>query len=75
MLWQDLLPGLPHPAGTDQIDQDQKVPWGYDVDYEEVKIERAVSGKPHKGKVLLAIQPHSDDIPLSAGGISSKTDG
>jgi len=31
-----------------------------------------VKGKPHKGKVLLAVQPHSDDIPLSAGGLVAK---
>jgi LmbE family N-acetylglucosaminyl deacetylase len=33
-----------------------------------VTIERANAGKPHKGKVLAAIQPHCDDIPLFAGG-------
>ncbi|HEY2934846.1 MAG TPA: PIG-L family deacetylase [Acidobacteriota bacterium] len=38
----------------------------------EVVIERAVSGKPHAGKVLAAIQPHSDDIPLFAGGTVAK---
>jgi len=53
-------------------DQDKRVPWGYDVNYEDIRIERAVEGKPHKGKVLLAIQPHSDDIPLSAGGLVAK---
>jgi len=41
-------------------------------DPEEIKIERAVPGKPHKGKVLLAIQAHSDDIPLFAGGTVAK---
>jgi len=51
---------------------DNKVPWGYDVNYSEVMIERPVKGKPHKGKILLAIQPHSDDIPLSAGGLVAK---
>ncbi len=55
-----------------QNDQSKLAPGGYDVDYEEVKIERPVKGKPHKGKVLLAIQPHSDDIPLSAGGLVAK---
>ena len=25
-------------------------------------------GQPHKGKVLAAIQPHSDDLPLFAAG-------
>jgi LmbE family N-acetylglucosaminyl deacetylase len=48
------------------------VPRGYDVDYAEVRIEKSVAGKPHQGKVLLAIQPHSDDIPLSAGGLIAK---
>src|SRR6185369_7687124 len=27
-------------------------------------IERRQSGKPHQGKVLAAIQPHCDDIPI-----------
>jgi LmbE family N-acetylglucosaminyl deacetylase len=35
-------------------------------------IERAVTGKPHTGKVLAAIQPHSDDIPIFAAGTVSK---
>lgn len=34
----------------------------------EVVVERASAGKPHKGKVLAAIQPHADDIPIFAGG-------
>ncbi len=34
----------------------------------DVVIERARSGKPHQGKVLAAIQPHCDDIPIFAGG-------
>ena len=33
-----------------------------------VFVEREESGQPHKGKVLAAIQPHSDDLPLFAGG-------
>lgn len=37
-----------------------------------VVIERAADGQPHKGKVLLAIQAHSDDIPLSAAGTVAK---
>ena len=28
-----------------------------------VTFERTVAGTPHKGKVLLAVQAHSDDIP------------
>lgn len=31
-------------------------------------IERQRAGKPHRGKVLAAIQPHCDDIPIFAGG-------
>jgi LmbE family N-acetylglucosaminyl deacetylase len=38
----------------------------------ETVIERAASGKPHAGKVLAAIQPHCDDIPLFAGGTVAK---
>ncbi len=37
----------------------------YDVD---ITIERRVPGKPHRGKMLAAIQPHCDDIPIYAGG-------
>jgi LmbE family N-acetylglucosaminyl deacetylase len=39
---------------------------------EGVFIERAASGKPHAGKVLAAIQPHTDDIPIFAGGTVAK---
>ena len=35
-------------------------------------LERAAEGTPHKGKVLLAVQAHSDDIPLMAGGVVAK---
>lgn len=38
----------------------------------EVFFERAAEGTPHKGKVLLAVQAHSDDIPLSAAGTVAK---
>jgi hypothetical protein len=34
----------------------------------EVVIERDTPGKPHAGKVLAAIQPHADDLPIFAGG-------
>jgi len=37
-----------------------------------VFLERSATGQPHKGKVLLAIQAHSDDIPLSASGTVAK---
>jgi LmbE family N-acetylglucosaminyl deacetylase len=38
----------------------------------EIVIERSVAGRPHEGKVLAAIQPHSDDLPLFAGGTVAK---
>src|SRR5262249_12599345 len=38
----------------------------------DLVIERPVSGKPHTGKVLAAIQPHSDDIPIFAAGTVAK---
>ena len=34
--------------------------------------ERAQTGQPHKGKVLAAIQPHSDDVALLCGGTVAK---
>jgi len=39
---------------------------------EDVFLERPLSGQPHKGKVLAAIQPHCDDIPIFAGGAVAK---
>jgi LmbE family N-acetylglucosaminyl deacetylase len=38
----------------------------------EVTVERSATGKPSAGKVLAAIQPHSDDIPLFAAGTVAK---
>ena len=38
----------------------------------EVFIERAGSGKPHVGKVLATIAPHSDDHSILAGGTIAK---
>jgi LmbE family N-acetylglucosaminyl deacetylase len=35
-------------------------------------VERAAAGTPHKGKVLLAVQAHSDDVPLTAAGTVAK---
>ena len=34
----------------------------------EVFVERDRPGQPHKGKMLAAIQPHCDDVPILAGG-------
>jgi hypothetical protein len=38
----------------------------------EVVIERPLTGQPHSGKVLAAVQPHADDIPHFAGGTVAK---
>src|SRR5438132_10972820 len=38
----------------------------------EVFRDRAAEGTPHKGKVLLAVQAHSDDIPLTSAGTVAK---
>ena len=38
----------------------------------EPYLERPVRGQPHKGKVLLALQAHADDIPLMASGTVAK---
>jgi LmbE family N-acetylglucosaminyl deacetylase len=38
----------------------------------DVAVERPAEGMPHKGKVLLAVQAHSDDIPLMAAGTVAK---
>ena len=35
-------------------------------------LERAAVGTPHQGKVLLAVQAHSDDVPLMAAGTVAK---
>ena len=35
-------------------------------------LERARTGQPHRGKVLAAIQPHSDDIALICAGTVAK---
>jgi LmbE family N-acetylglucosaminyl deacetylase len=39
---------------------------------EDVVVEKSQSGLPHRGKVLAAIQPHVDDIPIFAGGTVAK---
>jgi LmbE family N-acetylglucosaminyl deacetylase len=39
---------------------------------EGVFVERSAAGKPQAGKVLAAIQPHTDDIPIFAGGTVAK---
>lgn len=73
LLGTSVIPSL---ANSESLGQKQdtkgkiiQVPTG---DPEEIVIERPIPGKPHKGKVLLAIQAHSDDIPLFAGGTVAK---
>ena len=39
---------------------------------DNVYFERPAEGRPHAGKVLAAIQPHSDDVPLFCGGTVAK---
>src|SRR5262245_37459475 len=39
---------------------------------DDLSLERNQPGKPHTGKVLAAVQAHSDDIPLFAGGLVAK---
>jgi LmbE family N-acetylglucosaminyl deacetylase len=41
-------------------------------DADAVVVERPRPEEPHAGKVLLAIQPHADDIPLFAAGTVAK---
>ena len=38
----------------------------------EVVVERPTAATPHKGKVLLAVQAHADDVPLFASGTVAK---
>jgi len=38
----------------------------------DIFVERDKEGQPHRGKVLAAIQPHCDDLPLFAGGTTLK---
>jgi len=38
----------------------------------DVVLEHEQPGQPHKGKVLAAIQPHADDIPLFSAGLILK---
>lgn len=42
------------------------------IEETELVIERAVPGKPHAGKVLATIAPHSDDHSILAGGTIAK---
>lgn len=39
---------------------------------ESLTLEQAQPGEPHKGKVLVAVQAHADDIPLFCAGTIAK---
>ncbi len=65
-------PGLSAEDKKQKQESKDKSFFGPMGDPEEIVIERPVPGKPHQGKVLLAIQAHSDDIPLFAGGTVAK---
>ncbi|HET9487567.1 MAG TPA: PIG-L family deacetylase [Chryseosolibacter sp.] len=56
---------IPFLSGTPSIPKKTQVT-------DDVVIERYQPGQPHKGKVLAAIQPHCDDIPLFAAGTVAK---
>lgn len=45
---------------------------GHFIFTDDLVVERAQSGRPHEGKVLAAIQPHGDDIPIFAAGTVAK---
>ena len=64
-----LMQGTPEPP----IDREYQSGGTGGVAYQTpVTIERKAAGKPHAGKVLAAIQPHCDDIPIFAGGLVLK---
>jgi LmbE family N-acetylglucosaminyl deacetylase len=50
----------------------QREAWGQQGTTGGVFLERAATGRPHEGKVLLAIEAHSDDVPLFASGTVAK---
>jgi LmbE family N-acetylglucosaminyl deacetylase len=69
-----LVPGasvaaINHGAGKNEVPIYKN---DHETVFDEVIIERPVSGQPHKGKVLAVIQPHCDDIPIFAGGTVAK---
>jgi len=57
--------------GLGQQDVGPGIPFG-SARPPEVVVERPAEGQPHKGKVLAAIQPHSDDISFFASGTVAK---
>ena len=62
-----LAAGVPFSMAARQTAQPSQSLKQFDA-HEPLVIERPRSGKPREGQVLVAIQPHSDDIPLFAAG-------
>ncbi len=68
-LGSSLAAGMFLTDGTAQSERELEVGGTGSTAYAlDVTVERKRPGKPHKGKVLAAIQPHCDDIPIFAGG-------
>jgi len=62
-------PTAQQPGGQSAAPRETQAGGTGNTSYEvEVAIERRRQGKPHQGKMLAAIQPHCDDIPIFAGG-------
>ena len=61
---------LHHTVAVSALPQTQTAPRPVESfdEHGPLVIERAQSGKPHAGKVLACIQPHSDDLPIFAAG-------
>ena len=64
---QSALAGLPVVLPARQTEQQSAALQPFDA-HVPLVIERPRSGKPRSGQVVVAIQPHSDDIPLFAAG-------
>jgi LmbE family N-acetylglucosaminyl deacetylase len=62
-----LAAGVPLSLPARQTPQQSEPLRQFDA-HEPLVIERPRSGKPREGQVLVAIQPHADDIPLFAAG-------
>jgi len=62
-----LAAGFPAVLPARQTAEQQLPPQPFDA-HAPLVIERPRSGKPRAGQVVVAIQPHADDIPLFAAG-------
>jgi hypothetical protein len=59
-------------SGRDAVQPSPASPRAETMREGELVIERRLTGRPHTGKVLAAIQPHSDDLALFAAGTVAK---